>query len=97
MTDRLKPGELDYCLPTLVTIVMEDIFGAVGQEKSAEDYISKMREVKSSKSYDSMELLARISTVRHLIELIKPIQKLLVENLTTKQANQIDDQEKGSD
>ena len=91
MTELIKPGSLDYCLPSMVAVIMDDIFGTVGQEKDAEEYISKMREVKSSKSYDSMDLLASISTVGHLVQLVRPIQALLSENITAKQAKQIDE------
>ncbi len=46
---HMAPGDLDYCLPSIVAIIMDDIFGATGQEKDAEEYVSKMKEVKSSK------------------------------------------------
>lgn len=91
ITEKTGIGDMDYCLPSLVAIILDDIFGVVGQEKDAEDYISKMKEVKSSKSFDSMELLARVSTVGHLAQLVTPIQALLSENLNTKQARQIDE------
>jgi U3 small nucleolar RNA-associated protein 20 len=61
-TPEYAPGDLDYCLPSIVAIIMDDIFGATGQEKDAEEYVSKMKEVKSSKSHDSMELIARTAT-----------------------------------
>lgn len=89
--DRLNAGDLDYCLPDLVAIIIDDIFGAVGQEKDAEEYISKMKEVKSSKSYDSMELAAKITTLPHLGQLILPIQTLLLEKLDLKTVKKIDE------
>jgi len=90
-TDHLEPGALDHCLEGLVAVVMDDIFGVVGQEKDAEDYISKMREVKSSKSFDSMELLAKSTTIHHLIQLIRPLQALLTGTVSSKQSRQIDE------
>ncbi|KAE8145233.1 armadillo-type protein [Aspergillus avenaceus] len=81
-TDEFQQGDLDYCLSELTAVIMDDTFGTVGQEKDAEDYVSKMKEVKSSKSYDSMELLAKNSTVRNLSNLIRPLQALLQEKLT---------------
>lgn len=86
-----KPGDLDYCLPQVVSVIMDDIFGVTGQEKDAEEYISKMREVKSSKSYDSMELVAKTVTVGHLINLIRPLQVLLGEKLDLKMVKKIDE------
>ncbi|RYO88673.1 hypothetical protein DL766_005930 [Monosporascus sp. MC13-8B] len=87
----LKPGDIDYCLETIVTIIMDDIFGVTGQEKDAEEYVSKMKEVKSSKSQDSMELIARTASVSHLVELVRPIQALLLEKLDLRMVRKIDE------
>ena len=87
----LSPGDLDYCLHNLVSIVMDDIFGTVGQEKDNEDYVSQMKEVKSNKSLDTMEMLARNATVRSLIKLVRPVQALLTGTLNSKQSKQVDD------
>ncbi|KAI9775155.1 MAG: U3 snoRNP protein [Geoglossum umbratile] len=88
---NFMPGDLDYCMPQIVTVIMDDIFGVTGQEKDAEDYISKMKEVKSSKSYDSMELIARTTTLQRLAELVRPIQSLLGERLNLKIVKKIDE------
>lgn len=86
-----KPGDLDYCLPQIVAIIMDDIFGPTGQEKDAEEYISKMKEVKSSKSFDSMELIAKTATISHVSHLIRPLQVLLEEKLDFKMIKKIDE------
>ncbi|KAI5778586.1 armadillo-type protein [Geopyxis carbonaria] len=85
------PGALDYCVPALVEIVLDDIFGATGAEKDAEGYVGKMKEVKASKSYDSMEILARITTLPHLGRLVRPIKNLLQERLDGKMIKKIDE------
>lgn len=90
-TDDFKQGDLDYCLAELTSVVMDDIFGAIGQEKDAEEYVSKMKEVKSNKSFDSMELLAKNSTVKNLAHLVRPLQALLREKLTTSIVRKIDE------
>lgn len=87
----LKPGDIDYCLESIVAIIMDDIFGATGQEKDAEEYVSKMKEVKSSKSQDSMELIARTASVSHLVELVHPLQALLLEKLDLRMVRKIDE------
>lgn len=84
-------GELDYCLPSIMAIILDDIFGAVGQEKDAEEYVSMMKEVKSSKSQDSMELVARNASIRHLSDLTRPLQALLQEKVDVRTARKIDD------
>ncbi|KAJ5139150.1 uncharacterized protein N7515_003998 [Penicillium bovifimosum] len=90
-TDHFKQGDLDYCLKELVAVVMDDTFGTVGQEKDAEGYTSKMQEVKSSKSYDSMELLAKISTISQLSNLVRPLQALLCEKLNSSLVKKLDE------
>ena len=90
-SDIFKPGDLNYCLNQIVAVIMDDIFGATGQEKDAEEYISKMKEVKSSKSYDSMELVARTATVEHLVHLVRPLQALLEEKMDLRLVKKVDE------
>lgn len=85
-----RPGDLDYCLSDMTATVMDDIFGATGQEKDAEEYKSAMKEVKSSKSYDTMEHLAKVTSVNKLGLLIHPIRTLLMEKIDAKIVKKID-------
>ena len=87
------PGDIDYCLPMIVAIIMDDIFGQTGLEKDAKadgEYTSKMKEIKNSKSYDSMELIAQTATLTRLTDLVKPIQGLLHEKLNKNLVGKID-------
>ena len=91
LTPHMKAGHLDYCLADLTAVVMDDIFGSVGQEKVNQDYISTMKEVKSSKSFDTMEMLARTSSVDRLHLLVEPIATLLTGHINTKQTRHVDE------
>jgi U3 small nucleolar RNA-associated protein 20 len=91
VTPEYAPGDLDYCLSSIVAIIMDDIFGATGQEKDADEYVSKMKEVRSSKSHDSMELIAKTATLSRLTDLVRPIQVLLKEKLNLRMARKIDE------
>lgn len=86
-----QPGDLNYCIPQVVTIIMDDIFGVAGLEKDAEEYISQMKEVKSSKSYDSMELISKTATVEEFVHLIRPLQNLLDQKVDLKMIKKIDE------
>ena len=77
-------GSLDNCVETLVDIAMNDVFGVIGEEKDNQDYISAMREVKSKKSYDLVEMLARLCGVQNWFRLLQPLQTLLEGTLTPK-------------
>ncbi|KAH3904834.1 hypothetical protein HBI56_226880 [Parastagonospora nodorum] len=91
LSDQLKPGDLDYCLGDIVDVIMDDTFGITGQEKDAEEYISQMKEVKSSKSFDSMDIVSRSATPAHLIKLVIPIRSLLLEKLNARMVQKIDE------
>ncbi|KAL5116990.1 U3 snoRNP protein [Pleosporales sp. CAS-2024a] len=91
LSDQIKPGDLDYCLPEIVDVIMDDTFGITGQEKDAEEYISKMKEIKSSKSFDSMDIVARSATPAYLIKLVIPIRSLLLEKLNARMVQKIDE------
>jgi U3 small nucleolar RNA-associated protein 20 len=88
---EFKQGDLDYCIPSLVGVIMDDIFGITGQEKDAEDYSSQVKEVKSSKSQDSMELIAKNASIVHLAALVQPLQAMLLEKLDLRMVRKIDD------
>lgn len=86
-----EPGSLDDCLPELTAIIMDDIFGVTGQEKDAEEYKSGMKEVKSSKSYDTMEIISRLTSIPKLGQVILPIRAMLQEKLDSQTVRKIDD------
>lgn len=87
----IENAELDYCLPHIASIIMDDMFGTTGQEKDAEEYISQMKEVKSNKSYDSMEIVARTSSLGKINSLLQPIMALLEEKLDLRMLKKIDE------
>lgn len=89
--DSYESGDLDESCQMIVAIIMEDTFGAAGQEKDAEDYVSKMREVKSKKSYDSAEILSSNITLPNFRLIVEPIKLLLSVNLPTKTLRKLDE------
>ena len=90
---RLSPGlgVLDYCLSSFVDVLMDDIFGETGEEKDAEGYITKMKELKSSKSLDSFEILAACTSLECFGEIITPLRNLLRETSSTKVIRKMDE------
>ncbi|KAK3044711.1 hypothetical protein LTS18_000555, partial [Coniosporium uncinatum] len=89
--DIFRPGDLDYCISSIVAVIMDDTFGVPGLEKEAEEYRSRRREVKSSRSFDSMELIAQNTSLSHLSELITPIRMLLLERLDDRMMQKINE------
>lgn len=92
-TPHFKTGDLDYCVSEIVAVIMDDIFGNTGEEKDELEYLkdkASKKEVKQKISFDTMELLASITSLPYLLELIRPIEFLLLENLTQKMLGDID-------
>lgn len=89
--ERRQVGDLDYCIQDLVKVIMDDTFGTVGQEKDNQDYVSSMKEVKSNKSFDSMEILAKSTSIKHMFKLLAPFESLLTGSLTTRQTRHVDE------
>ncbi|KAG7664571.1 UTP20 [[Candida] subhashii] len=87
----LQHGDLDLSIELIIEIVMEDIFGAAGQEKDAEGYTSKMKEVKFKKSFDTTEILSGNITLSKFGDLINPIKLILSENITYKTQTKLDE------
>ena len=90
-SDQFRPGDIDYCLSDIVSIIIDDVFGITGQEKDAEDYISKMKEVKSSKSYDSLEHLAKTVTINQASQLVRPLREILKGKLDLRAFKKVDE------
>jgi U3 small nucleolar RNA-associated protein 20 len=88
---QTQPGDLDYCQEKIMAIIMDDIFGVIGLEKDAEEYVSQMKEVKSNKSQDSMELIAKTTSINHLVGLVRPLHSLLLEKLDLRMMRKIDE------
>ncbi|ODV97673.1 hypothetical protein PACTADRAFT_47545 [Pachysolen tannophilus NRRL Y-2460] len=91
MSDSLSHGDLDESSELLADIIMEDIFGAAGQEKDAEGYTSKMKEVKHKKSFDTAELLSANISLASFNCLITPVKLLLRERIALKTRNKLDE------
>ena len=90
----LKTGDLDYCVDTVANIVMDDIFSTTGQEKDVSEYVKNnwsRREAKSKMSFDTMQLMASITSLDHLVNLVKPLESLLLEKPNHKMTRNIDE------
>lgn len=90
---KLQPeyGSLDYCLNQLVDMLIDDIFGETGIEKETEEYVTKMKEMKTTKSYDSFEILASSTKLSSLGEILWPLKTLLAETSSLKVVRKVDE------
>ena len=72
-------GDLDGCVKDIVDVLIDDIFGVTGAEKENEGYTTSMKEVKATKSYDSFEVLASITSIDSMTSLLAPLKTFLYE------------------
>ncbi|XP_057544903.1 uncharacterized protein LOC130824041 isoform X1 [Amaranthus tricolor] len=82
-------GVLDYCLDELLTVVDNDIFGEVAEQKEVEKIAFKMKETRKQMSLNTLTLIAQNVTFKtHGLKVLSPVtahmQKHLTPNLKLK-------------
>ncbi|KAI9002646.1 armadillo-type protein [Gaertneriomyces semiglobifer] len=73
------PGTLDACMADIVRVCANDIFGEVGMEREIEELKGKMREIKTTKSFDSFELISKVITFNVINVMLLPLKELMME------------------
>ncbi|GMM35566.1 Utp20 protein [Saccharomycopsis crataegensis] len=91
LNGMVEMGELDDCSGMIMDIIMEDLFGAAAQEKEAEGYSSKTKEVKHNKSYDTAEILASYINLSQFNSMLQPIKLLIGEQISLKTQTRLDE------
>ena len=89
MDSSLKVGDLDSSIKILMDVIMEDTFGTAGQEKDADGYQSKTKEVKHNKSFDTAEIVSSYIGIKYFSMVLKPIKAMLLERLPNKVQNKL--------
>ncbi|KAJ3091156.1 U3 snoRNP protein [Quaeritorhiza haematococci] len=83
--------EVDACIRPLVRIFVNDIFGETGEEREVEELKGKLKEMKTSKSFDSFELVAKIIGFRCVSLLLLPLKEILLETTSLKVTRKVDE------
>ncbi|XP_043565729.1 small subunit processome component 20 homolog isoform X2 [Chiloscyllium plagiosum] len=86
LVPRLNSGDLDPCVDILIEIFNHELFGEIAEEKEVKGIISKVMEARSSKSYDSYQILARFVGRAQVTKLILPLKEILESITILKQA-----------
>ncbi|XP_053572968.1 small subunit processome component 20 homolog [Bombina bombina] len=85
----LKSGQLDGCMETLLQIFNNELFGNIAEEKEVKGIVSKVMEARSSKSYDSYELLAQFVGKDQVVKLILPLKEVLEKTTSVKLSRKV--------
>ncbi|XP_028111791.1 small subunit processome component 20 homolog [Camellia sinensis] len=84
-------GKLDYCLEELLSVVENDIFGDVYEEKEMEKIASKMKETRKRKSFETLKLIAQNITFKtHALKLLSPVTTCLQKHLIPKMKSKLE-------
>ena len=75
-SETLKTCFLITQLICYLQIFNEEIFGEVAEEKEVDGITTKLFEAKSSKSYESYELMARYIGKGSLMVFVEPLKKV---------------------
>ena len=89
--DSYKSGSIDSSVTTVVEIAMQDIFGETGKEREVQELRGKMREIKTTKSFETIELLCRVITFSMIQNIIVPLKLQMVESREIKVVKKIED------
>ena len=84
---------LDDCVNDVAYVSAEVVFGESGKDVQAEDFKSKMREVRlsSSKGLDSFGIVARLVTPSKISSLLAPLRSIMHETESSKTVNLVDE------
>lgn len=85
------PGSIDSCVPGIVEITMHDIFGETGKEREVLELKGKMREIKSTKSFETLEFLCRIISFVQVQKVLVPLKAQMLESNEIKTVKQIEE------
>ncbi|ORX41456.1 hypothetical protein BCR36DRAFT_339402 [Piromyces finnis] len=91
LVPTLEPGNIDDCMEPLIDILINDIFGEVGDEREIEELRGKMREIKGTKSFDSFELLSKIILLNNITVMLKPLKELMLESDSLKKMKNVEE------
>ncbi|KAJ3024120.1 U3 snoRNP protein [Thoreauomyces humboldtii] len=87
----LKPGDLDPCVDQVVSVCVADIFGEAGAEREVMELRGKMREIKTTKSFDSLELISKAISFKLTGRMLLPLKELMLETNSAQVTRKIDD------
>ncbi|KAJ3000279.1 U3 snoRNP protein [Globomyces sp. JEL0801] len=85
------PESVDNCVGQIVAISIQDIFGETGKEREVQELKGKMREIKTTKSFETIECLCKIMGFHKLNELLLPLKELMLETNQIKVIRQIEE------
>ncbi|KAK0522958.1 U3 snoRNP protein [Tilletia horrida] len=82
---------VDGEMPTIMSIVSEDLFGLTSEDRDNAEYKSKHREVRQGKSLDTLERLAKLSAPHRIAAILLPLREVMERTEAQKPMRVVDD------
>ncbi|XP_076304449.1 small subunit processome component 20 homolog isoform X2 [Tachypleus tridentatus] len=74
---HLKTGDLDSCLRTLTDICNGELFGDVAEEKEVAKITGKLKEARTSKTYNMYHIMGQFVSEKFIANLVLPLKDVL--------------------
>ncbi|XP_041354948.1 small subunit processome component 20 homolog [Gigantopelta aegis] len=91
MSPIIEAGDLDAALHNLLEIFTEELFGTASEEKDVQEIAAKTFEARTTKSYDSYQIVAQYIGHGCLMRLIAPVKDILESTHSHKVAQKVQD------
>ncbi|TPX60594.1 hypothetical protein PhCBS80983_g01757 [Powellomyces hirtus] len=91
LVPSLQPGDLDPCVDEVVRVCVADIFGEAGAEREVMELRGKMREIKTTKSFDSLELVSKAISFGLTGRMLLPLKELMLETSSVQVTRKIEE------
>ena len=82
---------LRLALPNIIDVCYQEIFGVIGEEKEVEEMFGKMKEMKSAKGYDSLEIVSEFIRIAQVGSLLLPLKEIMFETKEARVTKKIDE------
>lgn len=66
---KVEIGSFDYCLNSILPVFADEILGKLHEEKEVEEIKQKIPEFRTSKAFESFNLLASVIDVKKTVSL----------------------------
>ncbi|KAL9937664.1 hypothetical protein V8E36_003209 [Tilletia maclaganii] len=82
---------IDAEMPTIMSIVSDDLFGLTSEDRENADYKSKHREVRQGKSLDTLERVSKLAAPHRVATILLPLREVLERTEAQRPLRMVDD------
>ncbi|XP_064489796.1 small subunit processome component 20 homolog [Ornithodoros turicata] len=91
LTPVMKPGDLDSCFTDVIEVCQNELFTDLSEEKEVTQITGKVKEARSTKSYNIYKILAMMTTEETLPRLTAPLKSVTLMSVSHKVVKKCED------